>query len=44
MTEVKEVRRRRRIQLLSNLTNRRQYWDLKEEADDPNKWKREFIT
>ena len=33
---MKEVgrRRRRRTQLLDDLTNRRRYWELKEEAED----------
>ena len=45
MTEVKEVgRRRRRIQLLGDLRNRRRYWKLKEEAEDRKRWKRQFIN
>ena len=43
MTEVKEVRRRR-TQLLDDLRNRRRYWELKEEAKDRNRWKRQFIN
>ena len=33
---MKEVgrRRRRRTQLLDDLTNRRRYWELKEKAED----------
>ena len=44
MTEVKEVRRKRRKQLLDDLGNRRRYWELKEEAEDRNKWKLQFIN
>ena len=51
MTEVKGVgggrrrrrRRRRSTQLLNDLTNRRGYWELKEEAEDRNRCKRQFI-
>ena len=44
MTEVKGVgRRRRRTQLLDDLRNRR-YCELKEEAEDRNRWKRQFIN
>ena len=43
MTEVKGVRRRR-TQLLDDLRNRRRYWALKEEAEDGNRWKRQFIN
>jgi hypothetical protein len=43
MTEVKGVGRRR-TQLLDGLRNRRRYWELKEEAEDRKKWKREFIS
>ena len=42
MTEVKEVRRR--AQLLGDLRNRRRYWDLKEEPEDRERWKRQFIN
>ena len=41
MTEVKGVGRRR-TQLQDDLRNRRRYWELKEEAEDPNRWKRQF--
>ena len=30
---------RRRTQLLDDLRNRRRYWELKEEAEDRNRWK-----
>ena len=43
MTEVKEVGRRR-TQLLDDLRNRRRYWELKEEAGDRNRWRRQFIN
>ena len=43
ITEVKGVGRRRRMYLLVDLRNRRRYWKLKEEAEDRNKGKREFI-
>ena len=39
MTEVKRVGRSR-TQLLEDLRNRRRYWELKEEAEDRNRWKR----
>jgi hypothetical protein len=39
MTEVKGVGRRR-TQLLDDLRNRRRYWELKEEAEDRESWKR----
>ena len=35
---------RRRTQLLDDLRNRRRYWELKEEAEDRNRWKRQFIN
>jgi len=35
---------RRRAQLLDDLRNWRRYWDLKEEAEDRKKWKRQFIN
>ena len=43
MAEVKGVGRRR-VQLLVDLRNRRRYWELKEEAEDQRRWKRQFIT
>ena len=42
MTEVKGVGRRR-TQLLDDLMNIR-YWELKEETEDRNRWKRRFIN
>ena len=36
--EVKGVRRRRRTQHLDDLSNRRRYWELKEEAEDKKRW------
>ena len=44
MTEVKGVGRRRRIQLLDDLRNIRIYRDLKEEAEDRKRWRRQFIN
>ena len=46
MTEGKGVRRRRssRTQLLDELRNRRRYWELKEEAEDRKRWRRQFIN
>jgi hypothetical protein len=44
VTEMKAVRRRRRAQLLNDLRNRRRYWNLKEEAEDTKRWKRQLIT
>ena len=41
MTEVKGVERRR---TLDDLRNRRRYWELKEEAEDRNRWKRPFTN
>ena len=41
MTEEKGIGRRS-TQLLDDLRNRRRYWELKEEAEDPNRWKRQF--
>jgi hypothetical protein len=35
---------RRKTQLLSDLKNRRRYWELKEEAEDWKSWKQQFIT
>jgi hypothetical protein len=35
---------RRRTQLLDDLRNRRRYWELKEEAEDQNRWKQQFIN
>ena len=43
MTEGKEVGRRR-TRLIDNLRNRRRYWELKEEAEDRKRWKRQFIN
>ena len=43
LTEVKGVGRRR-IQLLDDLRNRRRYWELKEEAEDRKRWRRQFIN
>jgi hypothetical protein len=43
MTEVKGVGRRR-TQLLEDLGNRRRYWELKEEAKDRKRWRRQFIN
>ena len=37
MAEVKGVGRRR--QLLDDLSNRRRYWEQKEEAEDKRRWK-----
>jgi hypothetical protein len=34
---------RRRTQLLNDLRNRRGYWELKEEAEDQNRWKGQFV-
>ena len=43
--EVKGVGRRRRItKLLDDLRNRRRYWELKEEVEDGNRWKLQFIN
>jgi hypothetical protein len=45
MMEVKGVgRRRRRTQLLDDLRNMRRYWELKEEAEDRKRWRRQFIS
>ena len=43
MMEVKGVRRRR-TQLLDDLRNRRRYWELKEEAEDRKRWRRQFVS
>jgi len=43
MTEIKVVGRRR-TQLLEDMRNRRRYWELKEEAEDQNRWKRQFVN
>ena len=43
MTEVKGVGKRR-TQLLDDLINRRRYWELKEEAEDKKRWRRQFIN
>jgi hypothetical protein len=42
MTEVKGVGRR--TQLLVDVRNRRIYWELKEKAENRNRWKRQFIN
>ena len=42
MTEVKGVGRR--TQLLDDLRKRRIYWELKEEAEDQKRWKRQFVN
>ena len=42
MTKVKGVGRR--TQFLDDLRNRTRHWELKEEAEDQNKWKRQFIN
>jgi len=42
MMEVKGVGRR--TQLLDDLRNRRRYWELKEEAEDRKRWRRQFIN
>jgi hypothetical protein len=41
MTEAKVVGKR--IRLLDDFRNRR-YWELKKEAEDRKRWKRQFIT
>ena len=43
MMEMKGVGRRR-TELLDDLGNRRRYWELKEEAEDRNRWRRQFIN
>ena len=43
MTEVKGIGRRR-TQLLDDLRNRRRYWELKEEAEDRKRWRRQFMN
>ena len=35
---------RRRTQLFDDLRNRRRYWELKEEAEDRERWKRHLIN
>ena len=42
MTEMKGVRKIR-IKLHNDLRKRR-YWELKEEAEDRNRWKQQFIN
>jgi hypothetical protein len=42
MTKVKGVGGRR-TQLLDDVRNRRRYWELKEEAEDQNRWKQQFF-
>ena len=44
MKEVKGVGRRRRTQFLDGLRNRRRYCELKEEAEDRKRWRRQFIN
>ena len=41
-TEVKGGRRR--TQLPDDLRNRRRYWELKEEAEDRERWRRQLIS
>ena len=43
MTKVKGVGKRR-TQLLDDLRNRRRYWELKEEAEDRKRRRRQFIN
>ena len=43
MTEVRGVGRRR-TQLLDDLRDRRRYWELKKEAEDRKRWRRQFIS
>jgi hypothetical protein len=43
MTAAKGIERRR-TQLFHDLRNRRRYLELKEEAEDRNRWKRQFIN
>ena len=43
MTEVEGVGRRR-SQLLDDLRYRRRYWEVKEEAEDRKRWKRQFMS
>ena len=35
---------RRRTQLLDDLRNKRRYWEVKEEAEDRKRWRRQFIS
>jgi hypothetical protein len=35
---------RRRTALPEDLRNRRRYWELKEEAEDRKRWRRQFIN
>ena len=42
MAEVKGVGIR--TQFLDDLRNRRRYWEVKEETEDWNRWKRQFIN
>ena len=46
MMSSKGVKRvgRRRTHLLDDLRNMSRYWELKEEAEDRKRWKRQFIT
>ena len=43
-TEVKGVGRRRATQLLDDLRNKRRYSELKEEAEDRKRWRRQFTN
>ena len=43
MTEMKGVGRGR-THLLDDLSNGRRYWELKEEAEDRKRWRRQFIN
>jgi hypothetical protein len=43
MLEAKRIGRRR-TELLDDLRNRRIYWELKEEAEDRKRRKRQFIN
>ena len=36
--------KKKKNKLLDNLRNRRRYWGLKEEAEDRNRWKQQFIN
>jgi hypothetical protein len=43
VTELKGVGRRK-TQFLDDLRNRRRYWEIKEEAEDRKRWRRQFIN
>ena len=43
ITEVRGVGIRR-TQLLDDLRDRRRYWEVKEEAEDQKRWRRQFIN